>query len=443
LQIRSEKAQKEASKGKSKMNLIFVGLALYAVLSLFSMATMSIGAGALAILIIVQIAKGTDEAGAGSPSSKTKQLLLFPTIREYLWSSSAIIIACVMSLVFGSLDPLSFGGYHSEIHLIADSSKLWYFFWPLVLVFAFSKISETQRLQVLRVWLATFVALSIFGIVQHFIGWPRPMPVPGTENRFLTTLFLGHHLSTASIFIFPFFVLLDFLRQTPKSQGDSVKFKILPAWVLAIGAVAGFLTLMLTYSRTLWVALPLGILVWMLWTLPKPGRTGNRVRVFLILGVLIAGGLCSQLPSVKARLNLQMGIHEREDLWEANIEMFKQRPLAGVGLKHNQELSGFYLMEKYHATDVFSGHAHNNVLDFLAGTGVIGLITFLIWCFFPFKWTLRPGVHVSGYNLSAGFFCALLVFQLNGLTQVNFWEAKVEHQLMWSVAWILWGAISS
>jgi O-antigen ligase len=191
------------------------------------------------------------------------------------------------------------------------------------------------------------------------------------------------------------------------------------------------------------VALPIGILVWMLWTLPKPGRAGNIVRVFLILGVLVAGGLCTQLPSVKARLNLQMGIHERQDLWEANLEMFKQRPLAGVGLKHNQELSGFYLMEKYHATDVFSGHAHNNVLDFLGGTGIIGLIAFLIWCYFPFKWTLRPGVRVCGYNLSAGFFCALLVFQLNGLTQVNFWEAKVQHQLMWSIAWILWGAISS
>lgn len=421
------------------MNLIFIGLGIYAVLSLFSMATMSIGAGVLGLLMIGQLAKGLpqDQPAVSQPLLPNKY------IREYLWASCVIGLACILSLVFGALDPLSFDGYFSRVHLIADSAKLWYFFWPLILLFAISKISATERLQVLRLWLGTFTALSVLGIIQHFIGWPRPMPVPGTEHRFLATLFLGTHLSVASVFIFPFFVLLDFFRQAPKSRVNVGKALVLPTWALGVGAIAGFLTLMMTYSRTLWVALPIGLLVWALWTLPKPGRAGNAVRVLIVLGVLVAGGLASQLPTVKARLNLQMGIHERQDLWEANWEMFKQRPFAGVGLKHNQELSGFYLMEKYHATDVFSGHAHNNVLDFLSGTGIIGLIAFLVWCYFPFKWAVRPGVRISGYNLSAGFFCALLVFQLNGLTQVNFWEAKVQHQLMWSVAWILWGAFCS
>jgi O-antigen ligase len=431
------------------MNLIFIGLTIYAVLSLFSMATMSIGAGILVLLLLGQLAKGSTTDGLNAPkaprSNDSFLITLFskPIGRSYLWSSFALLIACVFSLIFSSLDPLSFGGYHSQVHLIADSAKLWYFFWPLILVFAISKITPAQRLQVLRAWLITFVLLSAFGIVQYFIGWPRFQPIPGLEGHSATTLFLGHHLSVASVFIFPFFVLLDFLRQAPRSNVTVGKSPVLPVWVLSLGAVFGFATLMLTFSRTEWVALPIGILVWMLWALPPPGKSGKKVRVFAVLGILIAGGLCSQIPEVKYRLTNQMGVHERQDLWEANWEMFKQRPLTGVGLKHNQELSGFYLMEKYHATDVFSGHAHNNILDFLGGTGLIGLLAFLVWWFFIFKWTLRPGVRVAGYNLSAGFFCALLVFQLNGLTQVNFWEAKVQHQLMWSIAWILWGAIAS
>jgi hypothetical protein len=56
---------------------------------------------------------------------------------------------------------------------------------------------------------------------------------------------------------------------------------------------------------------------------------------------------------------------------------------------------------------------------------------------------IRRGVRVAGYNLSYGILSALIVFQINGLTQVNFWEAKVQHQLMWMVGWILFGAIGA
>ena len=39
--------------------------------------------------------------------------------------------------------------------------------------------------------------------------------------------------------------------------------------------------------------------------------------------------------------------------------------------------------------------------------------------------------------LAKGWACAWIVFHLNGLTQVNFWEAKVQHQMAWVIAWSL------
>ena len=133
------------------------------------------------------------------------------------------------------------------------------------------------------------------------------------------------------------------------------------------------------------------------------------------------------------------------------IEFLKQRPLTGVGWHHNQELSGFYLMDKFKTGDVFSGHAHNNFLDRLGSQGSFGALAWLAWCVSVIWLLLRqrktnePGPEGESYAsldrtkivFSRGLVCAWFVFQINGLTQVNFWEAKVEHQLAWVIAWSL------
>ncbi len=41
------------------------------------------------------------------------------------------------------------------------------------------------------------------------------------------------------------------------------------------------------------------------------------------------------------------------------------------------------------------------------------------------------------------FFCAWLTFMLNGLTQENFWDAKVTHQMSFVIAWMLFWLGSS
>jgi O-antigen ligase len=404
------------------MSLITLGLAIYAVCSLLSMATMSIGAAILGGLFALSLKQRPDF----SPTD----------LQKYLKACYAVTAACFLSLLYGKLNPLSFDGRIPTIHLFFDSMKLWYFFWPVLIFFALKRINDEEKILVLKCWLITFTILSALGILQHFIGWPRPQEIPGDPGRYHATLFLGHHLSVASVFIFPFFVLLDFLREALINK----KKPILPLRFLIAGAVLGFTTLMLTYSRTLWVALPIGILIWGANFLPKDKKSRKKQLIALAALVVLAF-LTIQIPSIHSRIFAPIGVQTRADLWEANYQMFLDRPLTGVGLKHNQELSGFYLMAKYHTTDVFSGHAHNNVLDLLGGTGLIGLAACVFWFVLVFHFLIRGGVKVAGYNLTAGIVCALIVFQLNGLTQVNFWEAKVQHQLMWMVGWILFGAI--
>jgi len=399
------------------------------------MAMMSVGA----FILFLALAFGQPPAQfMGELKAEWKR----PAFRSYFIISSVLAATSALSLLAAKFFPLGYGGKFIEIHFLKDMAKAWYFFWPCILVIGLKRLGPVQQNTVLHTWLLAFGVLSSLGILQYFIGWPRPQPIPGELGHFHTTLFLGHHLSVASIFIFPFFVTLDWVyfsyQQTinvdPK-PGSKLKLK-----AYSLIAILGFAALMLTYSRTLWVALPTGILLWVLFTLPK--------RLKIITGtalLLLALGVC-QYPPVQRRLHDGIGISTRQELWLANLEFLKQRPITGVGWHHNQELSGYYLMDKYKSGDVFSGHAHNNFLDILGSQGSFGALAWLAWCACVIglllgkrKRSLQQSMSSAGTSLvfSKGLLCAWFVFQMNGLTQVNFWEGKVEHQLAWVIAWSL------
>lgn len=392
-----------------RQEVLVWGLGIYAALSLISMATMSMGAGVLLVALLIH---------TGGPKPLVVRLASsIRDVKTFGLLTLAFVMACVLSLICAKIWPLQIGPHVESVHFFKFAAKLWYFAWVFVLWFALKCCSPKDRQRVLEVWLLTFVVLAVIGVIQFFTGWPRPQPIPDGSGHFHATLFLGHHLSVASILIFPFFALLDFPSHT-------TAWKVLRV----VGLTLGCATLFFTFSRTLWVALPFGILVWILL------RFQWRERIALIALILVGAGAAYQVPQIRARLQHSMGIHEREDLWEANWFLFKSRPLTGVGLRQNEDLSGYYLMEKYHSTDVFQGHAHNNILDVLSTTGVIGLVAFLVWWISIF-WMLAKNVKSNQFGRA--FFAAFVVYQLNGLTQVNFWEAKVQHQLMWAVAWVL------
>lgn len=401
----------------SRSGILVWGFTFYAVCSLLSMATMSVGAAVLFVALVVE---------AGGIRAWVKSLRNAED-RPYFLASLGLAAVCLLSLVVAWAAPLGYGGKFVEVDFLKDFAKAWYLFWPLILAAGLRRLSDVDRTAVLRRWLLAFGALSALGVLQHFIGWPRPHMIPGHEPRYHAVLFLGHHLSLASVFIFPFFALLDF---TPRR--DRLRELRLPPWLAGVFVGLGALALFATYSRTLWIALPVGILAWILWTLPRK-KAGIVGAVVLVLGLL-----ATRHPAVKARLTDSMGVSTRTTLWLANLEFLKERPLTGAGWNQNLELSGYYLYNlDTRQKEVFQGHAHNNVLEVLGGTGALGLLAWLSWWGVVLAATWKAARGRQGF--ARGLLCCFLVFQINGLTQVNFWESKVLHQLMWAVSWaLLW-----
>ncbi|MBC7691591.1 MAG: O-antigen ligase family protein [Methylotenera sp.] len=407
----------EESKPKTQAFWVTLALSVYAVLTLGSMASMSIGIGILLVgLLIAMKPAGLFHA--------IRAEFKRPATRLYLFLTLALTLACAVSLIFAMIHPLSYNGKIPHVEFLKDMGKAWYFFWPLILVPALRVLSAEQRKTVLKSWLGAFTVLSAIGIIQYFTGWPRPQPIPGHAPYYHATLFLGHHLSVASIFIFPFFVALDLLR----TRYFSRKF-------LLLAVVLGLLALFATYSRMLWIALPVGIFLWFLWILPR-----RWIIVGLISFSVGIFGL-SQLNFIKNRMETSMGITERTTLWKINVEFFKARPWTGAGWHHNLELSGFYQEQTAVPGQViFSGHAHSNFFEVIGSLGIFGLACWLAWSFYVVALPFRYRNTAEGW-FARGMVCAWIVFQLNGLTQVNFWESKVIHSMMWMVSWaLLWAS---
>jgi O-antigen ligase len=415
-----------AATGVPPRRPLVIAFCVYAASTLISQAVMSLAAGLLGLALALDFAfnRGEHVVSHHHPWRR-------PAVRAYSFASLGLCAAIAISLLVAQWAPMGWNDRFLHTDFWINFAKSWYFAWALVLWAGLRRLSEKGRALVLRTWLLTLAVVSIIGVIQYYTGWPRAQAIPFNEGRFHSTLFLGHHLSVASILIFPFFASLDILKTGARSG-------VLPPWLATACAILGFAALFLSYSRMLWIALPFGLVVWALRALPR--QKAVAAVCVLVLGVLGA----TQIPVVNRRIQDSMGaqaigVSERERLWSANFEFLRLRPLTGTGFRLNNEASGLYLESLPDHGYVFTGHAHNNLIEMLGGTGALGALTWLAWCLVV-TWLMVRALRTDGgrpQGIAWGLLCAWIVFQLNGLTQVNFWEGKVMHQMIWAVAWTL------
>jgi O-antigen ligase len=142
---------------------------------------------------------------------------------------------------------------------------------------------------------------------------------------------------------------------------------------------------------------------------------------------------------LRARFEANMaGNRERVVMWESAWAMFKDRPLTGFGMGDTAQYTPIYAARLLGHRAEFTSHAHNNLLDQVAATGLLGLAAFLFWwgVLFVEAWRCFRRGPADERWLPAAALAAFLAFQVNGLTQVNFWDGKSQHTLM------LWAGVT-
>ena len=209
-------------------------------------------------------------------------------------------------------------------------------------------------------------------------------------------------------------------------------------WVYWLAFAAGVLAILLSFTRGVWIALPLALFFALFLKRKSWAAAGLAVAG-------IAGFVLSLFwPAFEARVlqALQGGDSERIWIWKANWEMFLDHPWLGVGYSHNVQLLPQYYLKLGAPEGLLESHAHNQFLHILAGTGILGLISYLFIWIVLFQmafgaWRIFRD-HTFKGPLVLGVLSALMEFQLGGLFESNFEHSKIRSTLAVVIGVLLW-----
>lgn len=141
-----------------------------------------------------------------------------------------------------------------------------------------------------------------------------------------------------------------------------------------------FLGILFSYCRGAW----LGLFAALVYYLKTKGR---KVFLMSITGILLLGALVFVIdPSIKKMLqgSRTKSNYQRLSLYQMGWYAFTEKPLLGQGF-WQMEFRGKEIKKRHNlAYPNFARQAHNNFIEFLGNTGILGLIAFFLFNLFWF-----------------------------------------------------------
>jgi putative inorganic carbon (HCO3(-)) transporter len=112
-------------------------------------------------------------------------------------------------------------------------------------------------------------------------------------------------------------------------------------------------------------------------------------------------------------------------LWKASLLMYRDHFINGVGLNRFSEEYETNYRQPYPVST--SCHPHNNILQFMAEAGTLGLAAFIwltgaIFIFLYKNYSKLTDPHWRLFPLAS--LCGLIAFHIQGLTEVNYGDAE-------------------
>lgn len=281
--------------------------------------------------------------------------------------------------------------------------------------------SQTFEQRLLKAWLAMLGLAGTVGLIQCLTGfdWIRSVSAQGGVWR--AQGFFSLSLTYAYAMGISWFAL------------SSRVFGGKRCWFSYSMLALGALGIVASMSRGAWLAMLVCAILYL--ALEK-----RRLLVpFLVATAVFVSGLALLAPGFGDKISgllharLDHSSEMRVHLWKAYLAMAGDHPFFGVGIFQGDKLLPAYY-ERLGIVEPFVSHAHNNYLVFLAGTGALGLLAFLLLIgFFLHKaWRLRK---VSPWGW--GLFLAQGFLHLGGLTEANFIDGEVNHMLIFVWAMVL------
>jgi len=283
-------------------------------------------------------------------------------------------------------------GYYSRFHggLLSNISySLLYWAWV-------SNMDKEKNKKAIKALLASAIIVSIYGVLEHF-GIDKDLWVQDVQNRVFSTLGQPNWLAAWIVAILP--ITWAFAANS--------KLKRQNLW-LGISALF-FLTLLYTKSRSGLLGFAVAYFVfWGLYFLPQIKKKALKkiikhkiflihTSLFLLLAILAGtpwtpsiNSIMSQESSIKKETTTQAPALEtggtesgeiRKIVWKGAVDMWKHYPLLGPGVEtfafvyYNFRPVEHNLVSEW---NFIYNKAHNEYLNALATTGLVGFTSYLI-----------------------------------------------------------------
>ena len=342
-----------------------------------------------------------------------------------------LILACALAVTVITA-PYTAESGASKIYYFGRIRNLIFFSYNLIIfehIFSYRKALKTL------LWF--MLPIATYAILQKLTGfdpitgiwtmtWNPTVNVPKIRQVF------NLYLTYVNVFQFHFFIILSFAL-LGKIGSKLRAFLIL----LAVMFLVSFL---FSNSRAIVVAVFFAILVQTVLV--------RKWIYILVVALMIAAPIAAYKISYNFKLKAdttfanagRLGDRIRYGVFTTNLAMFKDHPIKGVGYEMNEPLTPIYLKKLTNIEFPFVGHAHNLIIQMLAGTGLLGTIPFLIlWgiifymMFQAFHTALRLG---DWYNMALchGLIGGFISFWINGMTQWNFGDFEVTHNMMFFIS---------
>jgi O-antigen ligase len=281
---------------------------------------------------------------------------------------------------------------------------------PIVYFIAHA-LSDKKILKWLLITLAgSMVILSILGIQKYLAG------TGGLEGRL--NLF-HHYMTSGGILMIVSLMILAFVFTRA-----SIKIRI----TAGLAGILMLVPLIFTFTRSSWLGFACGMIC-----------IGITQYKKILIGVFAAILLLALFAPAGVRERAWSAFDpshpnniERTYMWQAGIEMIKDRPITGVG---DIDLGELYAEYKSPKAQQQHGHLHNNFIMFGVLMGIPGLLVFaalflkillteirILRSIPKDEWLLRGTV--------SGSLAAFVGFQVNGLFEWNFGDSEIA-MLLW------------
>ncbi|MCR9203954.1 MAG: O-antigen ligase family protein [Halobacteriovoraceae bacterium] len=180
-------------------------------------------------------------------------------------------------------------------------------------------------------------------------------------------------------------------------------------WLLYVSLGINLIGLFYSFARGGWIGFAFGVPFLFLKNHTK--KFGIGLGIIALLG----GGVF--LGSEKVRntfMNRGESNQQRIHFFQAAYAAFKEKPLLGFGYRNF--VANSIDIKKRHGigSQHFAGHAHNNALEHLASTGILGFLAFIVFCLLWLKEAYEEPI----------LFAFVMSFLMSGLFQYTFGDGE-------------------